>query len=121
MHNIEKLGKNLSSINLLMNFNDQQMIICISEGCPKLKTLTLESASDDFTPDLNIDKWILEKLQKDCKELKDLKLSKVCFWNIHSEDEIKKILPDCNVELVEVVWRAGCRRQRRNGITYYVF
>ena len=114
MHNIEKLGKNLSSINLLMNFNDQQMIICISEGCPKLKTLTLESASDDFTPDLNIDKWILEKLQKDCKELKDLKLSKVWFWNIHSEDEIKKILPACNVELVEVGWRLGCRIQMRN-------
>ena len=122
MHNIEELGKNLSSVNLLMNFKySNGMIKCIIEGCPKLNTLTLESVSDDFRHYLNIDKWTLEDLQKDCKELKDLKLSKVCFWNIHYEDEIKKILPDCNVELVEVVWRAGCRRQRRNGITYYVF
>ena len=118
MHNIKELGKNLSSVNLLlMKFNANWIIKCIIEGCPKLKTLTLESASDDFRNYLCIEKWTLEKLQKDCKELKDLKLSKVWFWNIHSEDEIKKILPDCNVELVEVGWRQqvgrGCRRQRR--------
>ena len=105
MHNIEQLGKNLSSVNLLMKFKTNWMIKCIIEGCPKLKTLTLESVSDDISHYLIIDKWTLEDLQKDCKELKDLKLSKVWFWNIHSEDEIKKILPDCNVELVEAGWR----------------
>ena len=116
MHNIKELGKNLSSVNLLlMKFIANWIIKCIIEGCPKLKTLTLESASDDFRHQASgIDKWTLEKLQKDCKELKDLKLSKVWFWNIQSEDEIKKILPACNVELVEVGWRLGCRIQMRN-------
>ena len=95
---ISEHGKDLCSISLI-GLIGNRCIKNIAEGCPKLKTLTLESVSDDFRHYLSIDKWTLEDLQKDCKELKDLKLSKVCFWNIHYEDEIKKILPDCNVEI----------------------
>ena len=43
-------------------------------------------------------KEILEALQKGCKELKHLKLTKVRFEDIFSMEEIKKILPDCNLE-----------------------
>ena len=39
-------------------------------------------------------KEILEALQKGCKELKHLKLTKVRFEDISSVEEIMKILPD---------------------------
>ena len=135
MNTIKELGKALCSINLLIVGDDtanvftKPMIDYIIEGCPKLKTLTLESLrgwydtwvfASDFW-DLIINKESFKALYKGCKELKDVKLTKVLFEDISNENEIKKILPDCNVELVEVVWRAGCRRLRRNGITYYVF
>ena len=122
MCTIKKHGKDLSSINLLMNFpkfatNNELMIDYIIEGCPKLKTLKLESLADD-SHDNDSDNWSLiiskkslKALQKGCKELKDLKLNKVLFLNIFTEhgilpctdDEIKKILPDCNVELGPIV------------------
>ena len=90
------------------------MIDYIIEGCPKLKTLTLESLrgwnmsslpifkylASDFW-DLIINKESLEALHKGCKELKYLKLTKVLFEDVSTEDEIKKILPDCNVEIKE--------------------
>ena len=41
----------------------------------------------------------LEALREGCKELKDLKLTRVSFEDILTEDEIKKILPECNVEI----------------------
>ena len=47
-------------------------------------------------------KEILEALQKGCKELKHLKLTKVRFEGIFSMEEIRKILPDCNLELKDV-------------------
>ena len=77
----------------------RQMINCIIEGCPKLKTLTLESLRGFC--DLPVCKESLEALYKSCKELKDLKLTKAFFEDIFTEDEIKKILPDCNVEIKE--------------------
>ena len=43
-------------------------------------------------------KEILEALQKGCKELKHLKLTKVRFEDISSVEEFMKILPDCNLE-----------------------
>ena len=115
MNTIKELGKALCSINLLIvgddtaNFFTKPMIDYIIEGCPKLKTLTLESLrgwnntwifASDFW-DLIINKENFEALYKGCKELKDVKLTKVLFEDISNENEIKKILPDCNVEIKE--------------------
>ena len=142
MCTIIELGKNLCSINLLIvsefgNSNDDWAKPMIdffsedkmSEGCPKLKSLTLESLRgwkdtealkadlSRFLPegrkdafknvdyshfyDQSISKESLEKLYKGCKELKDLKLTRVKFSDIYTEDELKKILPGCNVEIKE--------------------
>ena len=135
------LGNNLSSINLLicsetgwMADHSKPMIDFIIEGCPKLKSLTLESLRGwkkspkakltksltnrrpdlgdvfkdvDFSDiwDLTISKESLEALYKSCKELKDLKLTKIDFEDIFTEDEIKKILPGCNVEIKECYFK----------------
>ena len=105
MNTIKELGKALYSINLLivgddaLNVFEKPMIDYIIEGCPKLKTLTLESLRGFC--DLPVCKESLEALYKSCKELKDLKLTKAFFEDIFTEDEIKKILPDCNVEIKE--------------------
>ena len=122
MNTIKKLGKALCSINLLivgddtLNVFEKPMIDYIIEGCPKLKTLTLESLrgwnvstmskffASDFW-DLIINKENFEALYKGCKELKDVKLTKVLFEDISNENEIKKILPDCNVEIKECEFR----------------
>ena len=146
MDTIQELGKNLCSINLLIVsqhdtwftdfvFDDnytKPMIRYIIKGCPKLKTLTLESLRgwkelpkakishylanfgtsygyEDFIKsadlsnfwDISISKESMEALYKGCKELKDLKLTKIEFKGIFTEDEMKKILPDCNVEIKE--------------------
>ena len=50
---------------------------------------------------LSIRKESFEALSKRCKELKDLKITKISFEDIFTEDDIKKILPDCNVEIKE--------------------
>ena len=145
MRTIMELGKDLSSINLMINVDDRWSMIdfiidYIIEGCPKLKSLTLESLRGweespkpkmtkylsnlldidldeipshchtistlkdlDFFDfwDLIITEDSLEALHKRCKELKDLKLTKVTFEDIFTEDEVKKILPECNVEIKE--------------------
>ena len=109
---IKELGKDLSSINLLIvgaEYEEDGLIInYIIEGCPKLKALTLESLRgwiespfDDNNQDLFINKESLEALYRCCKELKDLKFTKVMFLDIFTQDDIKKIFPDCNVELKE--------------------
>ena len=148
MDTIQELGKNLCSINLLIVsqhdtwftdfvFDDnytKPMIRYIIKGCPKLKTLTLESLRgwkelpkakishylanfgtsygyEDFIKsadlsnfwDISISKESMEALYKGCKELKDLKITRVLFWDIFTEDDVKKILPDCNVELGPIV------------------
>ena len=126
MEIIKKFGKNLRSINLLIvgrddpsidfNFNTP-MIHYIIEGCPSLETLTLESlrgwkkkpdAKTAFFADLLfassnicITKENLKALYKGCKELKDLKLTKVIFEEIDTKDEVEKILPDCNIKIKE--------------------
>ena len=118
MNTIKELGKALYSINLLivgddaLNVFEKPMIDYIIEGCPKLKTLTLESLrgwnvstmskffASDFW-DIIINKENFEALYKGCKELKDVKLTKVLFEDISNENEIKKILPDCNVQIKE--------------------
>ena len=104
---IKEHGKNLCSINLLLVCHDDyrdlehDLIPSIIEGCPKLKTLTLQSSGDEEY--LMMSKEILEALQKGCKELKHLKLTKVRFEDIFSMEEIKKILPDCNLEFKDVI------------------
>ena len=93
---IKKLGKNLSSINLLIvgeeYEEDELMINFIIEGCPKLKTLTLESLRGwkesplpFISEDIVINKESLKALYKGCKELKDLKITRVLFWDIFTE------------------------------------
>ena len=98
---IKELGKDLSSINLLIIGEEYEedglMINSIIEGCPKLKTLTLES----LLSLLVISKESLKALYKSCKELKDLKLTNVIFEEIDTEDEVKKILPNCNFDIKE--------------------
>ena len=100
---IKELGKDLSSINLLIP-GGGGFLAHIIEGCPKLKTLTIESLrgwsfSLGFI-DL-ISKKSLKALYKSCKELKDLKLTQVCFKGISDEYEIEEIFPDCKVEIKE--------------------
>ena len=143
-------GKNLCSINLLIVsqhdtwftdfvFDDnytKPMIRYIIKGCPKLKTLTLESLRgwkelpkakishylanfgtsygyEDFIKsadlsnfwDISISKESMEALYKGCKELKELKLTRIGFQDVFTDDEVmkihKKILPNCNVEVKE--------------------
>ena len=137
MKTIKELGKALCSINLLIvgddtfNVFQKPMIDYIIEGCPKLKTLTLESLRGwKESPKVEISNWLskirpdlvsefqeevdltdawdltineesLKALSKGCKELKDLKFTKVSFEEIFTEDELKKILPGCNVEIKE--------------------
>ena len=110
-------GKNLSSINLLIHyeidFDRFGWIDLFTKGCPKLKNLTLESLrgwKDDTyfkVWDLSMSKEDLKALYKGCKELKDLKLTKIGFWGV-STDEVKEILPNCNVELKECYYIPGC-------------
>ena len=129
---IQELGKDLTSINLLIacqgkaslftpmytpfvsddEDETKPVIEYIIEGCPKLKSLTLESFSDD-SHDFNIhengitiSKKNLKALSKGCKELKELKLNKVLFSEIADWYEIDKILPypNYNVEIDECEW-----------------
>ena len=147
MDTIMEHGKDLSSINLLIRNETGPMedfmkpvIDFFTEGCPKLKSLTLESLrgwkdpkdeSDlkasfmefgmammpnpdpkevadaferaDFSGiwDIRLNREDLEEFYKGCKELEDLKLSKILFEDIFEEDDIQKIFPDCNVEINE--------------------
>ena len=75
----------------------RHVLECISAGCPKLKSLTLDSNMWD----LEINRKSLKELRKGCKELKDLKLFQILCKSNNAEDDIKKIFPDCNVEIKE--------------------
>ena len=132
---IKEQGKSLLDLKLLIanetgilsNLQTSYLLEYISAGCPKLKSLTLESLrgwkdTESFKADLSenlpevhkdaiknadfshfwdqsIPKESLEALYKGCKELKDLKLTRVKFRDLYTEDELKKILPGCNVEI----------------------
>ena len=54
--------------------------------------------------DIEIDKKDLEEFSKGCKEFKDLKLAKIRFVEIWAEDDIKKIFPNCNLEIKECAY-----------------
>ena len=139
LRTIMKYGKDLCSINLLTVGESGQvrggfatpMMDFFTRGCPKLKSLTLESLRGWIDPeftraemsklfsgfpgsedaminmdfsnfyDQSIPKKSLEAFYKGCKELKDLKLTRVKFRDLYTEDELKKILPGCNVEIKE--------------------
>ena len=117
-----ELGKDLTRLNLKIVGDDIDqrednwwMIDYIIVGCPKLKSLSLESLrgcdernSKGESPimfDLSggWEHWILkeslEELYKRCKDLKDLKFTKVSFENLTTEDAVKSIFPGCNVEI----------------------
>ena len=64
-----------------------------------LKDLNDLDVSDCW--DFRIEEDSLKDLSKGCKELKDLKLTKITFEDIFIEDQIKKMFPDCNVEINE--------------------
>ena len=111
---IKELGKNLSSIELSIAADcntaddpyDDSMIYSIIKGCPKLKSLTLESVTLKRTTDFDEKLMIitsddLEALEESCKELKDLKITNVRFLGCLGENDVEKILPDCNVEIKE--------------------
>ena len=76
----------------------RHVLECISAGCPKLKSLTLDS---NMRWNLERNRESLEELRKGCKELKDLKLFQIFWKSNNAEDDIKKIFPDCNVEIKE--------------------
>ena len=75
------------------------MIGDIIEGCPKLKTLTLEPL--EHGRDFSIEKNCLKNLSKSGKELETLRIIKGSFPNIFGQKEVKEILPTWNVEMKE--------------------
>jgi len=111
MEIIKEHGKDICSINLLIGnlvplhggvtMKSRHVLECISAGCPKLKSLTLDSNMWD----LEINRKSLKELRKGCKELKDLKLFQILCKSNNAEDDIKKIFPDCNVEIKECDWK----------------
>ena len=82
----------------------------ISKGCPKLKSLSLESLDLDGDSNMFIEiceSAGLRSLSKGCKELENLKLTKICLGDANSQKwrnrEIKEMFPNCNVELKNCV------------------
>ena len=75
------------------------MIGNIIEGCPKLKTLTLEAL--ERGRDLTIEKKCLKKLLETGKELETLRIIKGHFPDLFNKKEVKEILPTWNVEMEE--------------------
>ena len=110
---IKDFGKGLHSIKILVKnrwppcigfsheyqYRADIMISDIIEGCPKLKTLTLEPL--ERGRDLTIERNCLEKLLKSGKELETLRVIKGHFPALFNEKEVKEILPTCNVEMQE--------------------
>ena len=88
----------------------------IINGCPKLKTLSLGSHSLAHS-NLVIFEGNLEDLSKGCKDLKDLKITNAKVWwsnryGSYTEDKVKEMFPNCNVEIkeCEFIQRCDCER-----------
>ena len=110
---IEEFGKGLHDINLLINcFNDDLnhadfeagTLDFIINGCPNLKTLSLGSQNSLLHSNLIITEKSLEDLSKECKGLKDLKITKAqIVW--HSGGRVDSWVDtfdrNCNVEIKE--------------------
>ena len=93
-----------------LNFNDNFVnhdCIDYFAGCPKLKSLTLDSflyfegIYDDSCGNSGIDitRESLEHLSDGCEELKDLKITNAFLGGFDCESEVKELFPNCNVEL----------------------
>ena len=93
------------------------MIGDIIEGCPKLKTLTLEPL--EHGRDLSIESYHLEKLLKSGKELETLRVIKGRFPDLLDEKEVKEILPTWNVEMEECKFNQGSSAYKSPFITLY--
>ena len=93
------------------------MIGDIIEGCPKLKTLTLEPLESGR--DLTIEKKCLKKLLESGKELETLRIIKGYFPDLFNEKEVKEILPTCNVEMEECKFNQGSSAYKSPFITLY--
>ena len=108
MDTIEEFGKGLCGIVLLLNDYLNGLIWhLISAVGPELKTLTVGSNSlDDPYKCIYIDEEDLEELSKRCKKLKDLKIIEAFLYP--DENEIKKMFPNCNVEIIECKFQ--CKR-----------
>ena len=115
---IHEFGKNLCGIKIFVeNAGELESKLVnifgdIFEGCPKLKTLTLESLEGGSG--LFIEKNCLETLSEDGKELEILRIIKGHFWDLFDEKEVKEILPNCNVELKE------CSFKKRPRVSFYM-
>ena len=71
----------------------------ISKGCPKLKSFALESldlSGDSSIIEFNVSNC-LHVLSEGCKELRNLKFTKICLLCIKFP-EVKQMFPNCNVE-----------------------
>ena len=83
------------------------IIEIIANECPKLKTLSLGTLSlyQQF-----ISKKSLKNLSKKCKELEELKITKVSFGYDFGGDEgkVKAMFPNCNVKIKECLFRCDC-------------
>ena len=82
----------------------------IAAGCPRLRSLSFESFdlsdSGESYPLNEICVFDgLESLSKGCKELKNLKLTKICLGDAESitKSEIMEMFPNCNVEFKNCV------------------
>ena len=92
----------------------------IGRGCPKLKSLTLESLvlSEALTTCVNplekdsdhfitIDDESFDSLSDGCKNLKNLKCTKIILddqgLDYFTESEVKKVFPNCHVEFKNCV------------------
>ena len=93
------------------------MIGNIIEGCPKLKTLTLEPLEQGRY--LTIEKNCLKKLLESGKELETLRVIKGHFLDLFNEKEVKEILPTCNVEMEECKFNQGSSAYKSPFITLY--
>ena len=126
LSSIKKLGKDLHSIKLLVEnraprygyrYLTDVMIGDIIEGCPKLKTLTLEPLEQGRY--LTIEKNCLKKLLESGKELETLRVIKGHFPDLFNEKEVKEILPTCNVEMEECKFNQGSSAYKSPFITLY--
>ena len=112
LSSIKEFGKDLHSIKLLVEnrapdptpypryrYLTDVMIGDIIEGCPKLKTLTLEPL--EHGRDLSIEKNCLKNLSKSGKKLETLRIIKGCFPDLFNKKEVEEILPTWNVEMKE--------------------
>ena len=107
---ISTFGNGLRVINL--KFKDDQdcnfdwiFEDYIAKGCPKLRSLSLESLNLSDSESLICMFDDLKSLSKGCKELKNLKLTKICLGDAESitKSEIMEMFPNCNVEFKNCV------------------